>query len=80
MAKWLTYTDSDGRFCILMPGYDDVDRPDNQSDLTLLYREAGRHIPRGTPFTIVDESEIPVDRSRRDEWEDDGTGRPRVRI
>lgn len=29
--------------------------------------------PKGLPFWIVDESEIPIDRTNRDAWQLDGT-------
>lgn len=60
MNHRIIYLNDEGKVCIVIPAPD--------SNLTI-EQIAAKDVPAGKPYTIVDVSEIPEDRTFRDAWE-----------
>ena len=60
MAKRILYTNDEGGVSIVVPA---PDTPQTMEEL------AAAVVPSGKEYKIVDESEIPSDRTFRDAWE-----------
>lgn len=60
MNDRIIYLNDEGKVCIVIPAPD--------SNLTI-EQIAAKDVPAGKPYTIVDVSEIPEDRTFRDAWE-----------
>tara|TARA_R100000306_G_C4336978_1_gene123245 strand:+ start:53 stop:544 length:492 start_codon:yes stop_codon:yes gene_type:complete len=78
MVKVACYINKDGNLAVLMPAYNDTTRPAGYTDDELLERliarkQADGGIPDGAPYRIIDNSEVPSDRTFRNAWEDTGS-------
>jgi hypothetical protein len=69
MPKSIIYNHPEtGIAAIVHPAYGDLARDPGDSDADLLARCLKR-VPAGTPYAIIEDSEIPQDRTFRDAWE-----------
>ena len=62
----IIYTNSDGTVSILQPILTEINP--NTGNLFTIEEIAGKDVPDGTSYEIVDDSVIPTDRSFRDAW------------
>lgn len=56
---------------IVTPAYNDGARDPDSSDADLLARAIADNVPTGTPYLVLEHSEIPADRRARDRWKVD---------
>tara|TARA_Y100000310_G_scaffold319017_1_gene373755 strand:- start:138 stop:407 length:270 start_codon:yes stop_codon:yes gene_type:complete len=69
MAKCIISNDSDtGMARIHYPAYGDLARSPDDTDEALIARIISKRIPEGVEYAIIDDSEIPADRSQRQAW------------
>ena len=66
MTKRIIYQRVDGGLSIVIPDIRSV--VSNETEDSFLSRVANKSVPNGTPYSIVDESIIPVDRTFRNAW------------
>jgi hypothetical protein len=66
----IIYTNSDGTVAILQPILTEIN-PNTGNPFTI-EEIAAKDVPSGTSYEIVDDSQIPIDRSFRDAWKQNG--------
>jgi len=66
----IIYTNSDGTVAILQPILTEIN-PNTGNPFTI-EEIAAKDVPSGTSYEIVDDSQIPTDRSFRDAWKQNG--------
>jgi hypothetical protein len=70
MNKRILYTNADGGVSVIVPAPDAQLEGETENDF--LARVAAGAVPEGVPFSIVDVSEVPADRTFRNAWRKSG--------
>jgi len=70
MEKRIVYIDPlEGSIRVVIPAYNDRSRPAGETENELLERASAGAVPNGISHVIVDEVDIPSDRTFREAWE-----------
>ena len=65
----IIYDDPDrGSAVVLHPAYNDQVRPAGETDDQLIARVIAQSVPADVTYSIMDDSDIPRDRTNRDLW------------
>lgn len=79
--KLITYVDSgSGNLSVIYPAYQDQLRSSDETDEELLARVIAKSVPDGVSHQVIDDADILSDRTFRDAWEPDASGKPLVNM